>query len=369
MKKRYIQSAWLTVLLIIWGSLLTGCSEQSEPDVQQGEQLQVRSLTRNSSEDQTELAKGTSILMYLAYWDSAENTTKSSSGYVTYSGKNNENKDIWNSGVYVDVGNTYYIYGFMPSDVVKESVITPTWSGNTVTGATMELKGVNALSVKDLCVIIGIGDGDNPANVVRGKFSYLAETEEDPVEGTRIKGISLLMDHLYAAANFKIMIDPNYNKLRTIKLKSMKFVCNSLTMYNKANVSIKLNNGQTNPISTITTIQNTGQNADTSPAEQTFFEDADGMELKENESIIDVTGYFLPAYASSPSTLSVVSTYDVYDKQGNKIRENCEATNSLASMLNGIQRGQKRPIELTVNPTYLYVLSEPDLDNPTITIE
>jgi hypothetical protein len=82
-----------------------------------------------------------------------------------------------------------------------------------------------------------------------------------------------------------------------------------------------------------------------------------------------VTGYFLPAYASSPSTLSVVRTYDVYDKQGNKIRENCEATNSLASMLNGIQRGQKRPIELTVNPTYLYVLSEPDLDNPTITMD
>ena len=94
MKKRYIQSAWLTVLLIIWGSLLTGCSEQSEPDVQQGEQLQVRSLTRNSSEDQTELAKGTSILMYLAHWDHVENTMKSSSGYVTYAGKSNENKDI-----------------------------------------------------------------------------------------------------------------------------------------------------------------------------------------------------------------------------------------------------------------------------------
>jgi hypothetical protein len=25
-------------------------------------------------------------------------------------------------------------------------------------------------------------------------------------------------------------------------------------------------------------------------------------------------------------------------------------------------------LTLTVNPTYLYVLSEPDLDNPTITI-
>jgi hypothetical protein len=88
--------------------------------------------------------------------------------------------------------------------------------------------------------------------------------------------------------------------------------------------------------------------------------------LKEDESIIDVTGYFLPAYAS---TLSIVSTYDVYDKKGNKIREDCKATNSLASMLNGIQRGKKRPIKLTVNPTYLYVLSDPDLDNPTITIE
>jgi hypothetical protein len=31
-------------------------------------------------------------------------------------------------------------------------------------------------------------------------------------------------------------------------------------------------------------------------------------------------------------------------------------------------RGMKYSIKLIVNPTYLYVLSEPDLDNPTIRV-
>ena len=51
------------------------------------------------------------------------------------------------------------------------------------------------------------------------------------------------------------------------------------------------------------------------------------------------------------------------------MRENCVAENSLAG-LSGvtIAWGKKSVINLTVEPTYLYQLSEDELDNPGIKI-
>ena len=68
------------------------------------------------------------------------------------------------------------------------------------------------------------------------------------------------------------------------------------------------------------------------------------------------------------------STYNVYDLKGNLVREGCEAVNTidLRSLFKitatQLQRGHMYSVTLTVNPTYLYVLSEPDLDNPTVKI-
>jgi hypothetical protein len=62
------------------------------------------------------------------------------------------------------------------------------------------------------------------------------------------------------------------------------------------------------------------------------------------------------------------TTYNVYDRKGNLIRKDCKAKNVLNLPTGGLTRGQKYTFNLTVNPTYLYVLSDPDLDNPTITV-
>jgi len=67
------------------------------------------------------------------------------------------------------------------------------------------------------------------------------------------------------------------------------------------------------------------------------------------------------------NALTLVSTYDVYDSQGNKIRKDCTATNQLPHL--SANRGQRVTFNLKVTPTYLYQLSEPDLDNPTIKVE
>jgi hypothetical protein len=70
---------------------------------------------------------------------------------------------------------------------------------------------------------------------------------------------------------------------------------------------------------------------------------------------------------------TLVCQYDVYDTNGNLIRENQTAenkinVNSLFTTTISLQRGTRYILYLTVNPTYLYMMSEPDLDNPTIEV-
>ena len=66
------------------------------------------------------------------------------------------------------------------------------------------------------------------------------------------------------------------------------------------------------------------------------------------------------------------TTYNVYDKEGNLIREGCVADNFIdPNTIPGfdeIGAGDKFTVNLLVEPDYLYVLSDPDLDNPRITI-
>ena len=66
------------------------------------------------------------------------------------------------------------------------------------------------------------------------------------------------------------------------------------------------------------------------------------------------------------------STYDVYDRMDNLIRKGCVAVNKIdvRSRFNqDLKRGYMYTLNLTVMPTYLYVLSDPDLDNPTVTVK
>ena len=57
--------------------------------------------------------------------------------------------------------------------------------------------------------------------------------------------------------------------------------------------------------------------------------------------------------------LTLITEYDVYDKQGNKVAERT-ATNKLVETLAELQRAEERTLLITVDPSYLYVLSEQD---------
>jgi hypothetical protein len=89
-----------------------------------------------------------------------------------------------------------------------------------------------------------------------------------------------------------------------------------------------------------------------------------------NTSYQTFNGCFMPV---GSAILAMTSVYDVYDKKENLIRKDCTATNTkaLKDILTGqteARRGYRYIINLTVQPTYLYQLSEPDVDNPEIVI-
>jgi hypothetical protein len=102
----------------------------------------------------------------------------------------------------------------------------------------------------------------------------------------------------------------------------------------------------------------------------------EGYELKPDYSMF--LGHFMPYNVSK---IILTSVYDVYDTNttpehpnGNLIRKDCEATNtlSMSQLFSGqtvSHRGWKYKVRLTINPTYLYVMSDPDLNNPTVVVE
>ena len=100
-----------------------------------------------------------------------------------------------------------------------------------------------------------------------------------------------------------------------------------------------------------------------------MFSSTNGVTL--TTSYGEYMGHFMP---QGVDKLKLTSVYDVYDKKGNLIRESCMATNTLIlkelfSEQNESRRGCRYTIKMTIQPTYLYVLSEPDLDDPTVTLD
>ena len=98
-----------------------------------------------------------------------------------------------------------------------------------------------------------------------------------------------------------------------------------------------------------------------------IFNSTAGEELKVTFSESPVTtAQFAPIYSGTQS-MTMRCTYDVYTADGTLIGER-QAENRISQVAD-MTRGKKRIITVTVNPTYLYVLADPDLDNPTITID
>lgn len=276
--------------------------------------------------------------------------------------KTDETTGKWVSQV--EVKNIpYYIYGYMPAGIAQTSYSISMMEGKTsyADGATLTFKGLPPVSEHDFCLLTGVQDmntdKDADVELKRGIFEY---------EG-RLKGqnfVRLMFDHLYTGILFQMKVGPKYDELRTIKLKKFKLLTTQVYIVSEWKLNVVPNATGDDPVSLA------GQSLTpmTTGSEATLFESEEGQEL-DVASAYEVSGYFFPVESDGYDVsrqLAIECTYDVYDKKGNLIRQDCVAKNSLPAMAKG--RGHRTKITLTVEPTYLYVLSDPDLDNPTVVV-
>ena len=260
---------------------------------------------------------------------------------ITY----NTSTKKWNAYFEVEKNKTFTVYGYMP----KTGEMGSTLEKSTADAATLTISNMKPVTTDDICIITGVKDTDS--GLKEGQFSW-----STPIDEVETYKISLLMDHLYAAAQFRLKIDAEYASLRTIKLKTMTLSTDKEGV--NATITLTHNTTGASPISSVTyTYTPSGTSSTTE-----IYNSDEGTAL-DKITPLSINACFAPGLSNN---LTLVTTYDVYDSKGNLIRQGCMATNKLPN-LEAI-RGQRVLLNMTVNPTYLYVLSEPDLDNPTITI-
>ena len=358
---------WLGSMLMLLQ--VVACADDSDngnvKDEPQGSQLRLSSATREGEGSTTNVTEG-DIRVFV--------TTKDA---LAYEGSFNKNSTeaIWNSNNLAIKENTqYYIYGFMPNtEAVTGSIAKPA-GGDYSAGADLTLSGLPVFTDEDYRVIIGVQrvtDSETFTPATEGHYGYLSGIASQNY-------VNLLMGHLYSQLQLRFCVDKTYYALRRIHLKEVKLKSAYVAKGGTVTATVSLRDGKglteqvtySDPVATIPETPAdwpllTGGNVD---VELEVEPEANA----ENPvyTVLSNTVYCAPClFTANGAYLSIETTYDVYDRDktqehGNLIRENCKATNKI--QVSGMAPGVKKMLTLTVAPTYLYMLSDPDLDNPTV---
>ena len=291
-----------------------------------------------------------------------------------------------------NAGN-YYLYGIVPYTAASLSIAP---YGTYENGAVLTLDNLNSVMNQDVCFIVGakhgnkVGDADpvpatENSKVAVGDFMC-------HIQKSTSNYIFLLFDHLYAALRFRFRVDDQYATLRAIKLKKLELLAYqdeacSIRMTKKvsASVTLRANSTGDSPVVLVTDFTPQGTTPmDPVPIYNNVLNpvllpsgryplDYEVAALRGTYKYTDNMG-FVP---KTSSYYLLRSTYDVYDLDAdgnprNIVRQNCVAENKIDPRnrfkQESLDRGYMYTLRFTVKPTYLYVLSEPDLDNPTMTL-
>ena len=348
-----INKKYIGILLIAIAMLLSACSSddagvQTDTAGNESAGRVVQLVSYASPFTDQELSHRAAPAGFTAY---TPNKTTNMGVYMLLEGAPEEKRityntstDKWNAYFEVEKNKTFTVYGYMP----KTGEMNSTLTSITDNGATLNITGIKPVTTDDICIITGVKDTDD--GLKEGQFSW-----STPIEEVETYKISLLMDHLYAAALFRLKIDAEYAQLRTIKLKTMTLSTDNGSV--NATITLTHNDTGASPISGVVF-------APSGSSEDFLVFNSDAGTALDKDTPVDINTCFAPTLSNN---LTMVTTYDVYDRNGKLIRQNCTATNKLPNL--DATRGQRVQVNMTVNPTYLYVLSEPDLDNPTIKIE
>ena len=383
-QNRYILT-WLLAALTSWCCLLASCSNadddgQAPPPEPLGDPLTVSSLTRGVGDDNDVNLEGLTIWMMAVPTGPADGSGMQA-GVISYNGPVESGTEItWNSAIYVKNDKQYEMFGFIPADVADE---TSSVTNTSYLEASLALNNLKPLSDKDVCLITGAiiacNDSLSPTDYLeRGRYYYHPFFDGTNGDNQRY-GVRLLADHLYASVKFNIFVNSEYNARRTIKLTKMELQTKTEKATVNASITLDKRPGTPTPFA----FESTTGSGDESASVELFRDDEgqvietestyDKMSAEDKANYININPGYFGAWLYDD--LYLVSTYDVYDKKGNLTRKECTAKNRLTSKLVSgtgeplLKAGEQVTITLTVNPTYLYVLSDQELDNPTIVVE
>lgn len=277
-----------------------------------------------------------------------------------------DTEDNWTSRIALE-DQTYYFYGFMPREDIGGSVSIAaygTGDGNYANGAVLTFDHLNAVTSKDLCIVVGMKGyrkGVNNLTVPTdmsdrlGQFDYNPSSEGD--------NLYLLVDHIYSGLEFQMKVNSKYDELRTIKIKSIKLMAdngeNSVETI-KTKVTVQAGSATPMSVETVGSYQRGSGNGNAAVL----------YESDNSEGKVLTTAYqsFLACLWPNVNHKFVLETkYDVYDKKGNRVREDQTARNAI-TLQHSIPVGTKYIVNIEVTPTFLYVLSDADLDNPTFKV-
>ena len=274
--------------------------------------------------------------------------------------------DKWRSTVDISTG-TYYLYGYIPHRSGITSSISPNSSYSN--GAVLTLTGMPTVTNNDFCVVVGAKEGTDEETVpglTTGQFAYEVTSADDNY-------IFLLFDHIYSALRIRIAVDEDYDDQRTVKLKALRLKAyngsSAFKSKTSATITLAKTDDGSSPITSITFTPD-----DTSgDVEAPLFQNSSGLTL--TTDFTDFRGCFIPnSTGGSITDLVLESTYDVYDKSGTLTRADCTSENKLSlstifgAAASPMARGKMYTVSLLVKPSYLYRLSDTELDNPSFTI-
>lgn len=330
---------------------------------------------------------------------------KESHEYVTYGifftksdGSVIENKfrygadEKWYMVEEVTAGDNYYLYGYMPYDA-GEVTIAPPSDGTYADGADITFSNLNAAMTKDLCIITAAKDATrNEKPGEPGKYTYVLGNGLDWIPPADFKckikagggdenknNLFFLFDHLYAALHLGFRVDETYNQLRDIVIKRLELesyedeACENLIHKLKTTVKLRANNTYTTPI--VEDIVFEQDQAAGFMEKVLIYNNPDAvwtnsddrlpsLDNQNNKVYVEKSGY-IPK-SGTENFYKLTTTYDIYDTKGNLVRKDQSAVNVLSPkiLFNQPQllRGYKYTLRMTIAPTFLYMMSDDDLE-------
>ena len=359
MKNRYCMMAV--------GLLMAACAEDNLQEVRPDGKVRVDV----GCESQTEVQVGTraadgyttfggadydGVQLGVIAWQ--KNTQKYDQGFATYSYSNGAGK--WTSNVYL-AKQTYNVYGYMPHNGEANSIKPDLGSEANPSTFAMKWTGQPTFATKP--VLASVGSARSTASsVTDGSFSV------DVDQVGQEEKINFRMNHLLAKLNLRFYLPEPYADKRQIKVTQVT-LSGGQGVANRYDITCSYDaNGALT--TTYTPMQGASTSGNTYP-----YENANGLLLTTAKQLFG-TYYFVPdAVNRSSNLMTLTVTYNVYDKSGTLTREHQTATNARIALhkVNNVaqatQVAHAYTVSVQVVPSYLYVLSDGDMQNPYIVLK